>query len=460
MPTFTVSTKQQLSKALSDVRSGDTILLEGGDYGELDLNTIRQPNLRADKTITIASADPGDPAVFDGLGVRDASNLALEGLRFDFRTDASTSAGAIPFRVDSSDNIAIRNSTFTGDTYKGPDADLVGYGAGFGLRVLRSEDITLEGSDFSGFRVATNFTQSQNVIVRNNTYTEMSGDALKFAAIQGALIEGNRVENFRANPDDTYHQDMIQFFTSGTDVPSTDIVIRGNILHSGDGEFTQSIFMANEMVSSGRAGREMFYRNFLVEDNVIYNAHAHGITVGAVDGLTIRNNTILHNPADGDHSLVNIPKINVSDDSVRVSVTDNITDSIIGKSAAWEVSGNLFVQRTDVLGDGYYNDLFVAANRPDAPLEALQALPGGLVERLKVGADMTRFDSDARQPDGARARVAGQEHPFLRCRPFRGPLRPVGEQGRLPVGFRGRDDRYRTGHHAMSMTVRATMRWC
>ncbi len=393
MPTFNVSTKQQLSNALSDVRSGDTILLEGGEYGDLDLSSVRQSNLRADKTITIASADPGDPAVFNGLSVWNASNLALEGLKFNFRTDASTSAGAMPFRVDGSDNIAIRDSTFTGDSYKGSEADLVGYGAGFGLRVLRSENIILEGSEFSEFRVGTNFSQSQNLTIRNNIYSELSGDALKFAAVAGVLIEGNEIGNFRSNREDNYHQDMIQFFTSGTDVPSSDIVIRGNTLHSGGGEYTQSIFMANEMVSSDRAGREMFYRDILIEDNVIYNAHAHGITVGATDGLTIRNNTILHNPADGDHRQVYIPKINVSDGSVRVSVTDNITDSIIGKSAAWEVSGNLFVQRTDVLGDGYYNDLFVAANRPAAPFEALQALPGSLVERLKVGADMTRFDS-------------------------------------------------------------------
>ena len=393
MATFNVSTTSQLSKALSDVRSGDTIQLEGGNYGALDLNSQRQSNLRADKTITITSADPDDPAIFDGLTVRNASNLALEGLKFDFKTDASTSVSAIPFRVDQSSDIAIRDSSFTGDDYKGSDASLAGYGAGFGLRIIRSENVTLEGSDFSGFRVATSFSSSQGLTVRNNDYTDISGDALKFASIQGALIEGNRVGDFRTNPGDTFHRDMIQFLTSGTDTPSSDIVIRDNVLHSGAGPFTQSIFMGNEMVAFGRAGREMFYRDILIEDNVIYNAQAHGITIGSTDGLTIRNNTVLHNTAAGDHKSVHIPKINVSSDSLRVSITDNITDSIGGSpQAAWKISGNLFVQRTDVLGDGYYNDLFVAANRPDAPLEALQALPGGLVERLNVGADMTRFD--------------------------------------------------------------------
>ena len=65
---------------------------------------------------------------------------------------------------------------------------------------------------------------------------------------------------------------MIQFWTSGTTSPSTNIVIRGNILDSGDGGWTQSIFMRNEMVDTGGAGDAMFYQNILIEDNVIYNA--------------------------------------------------------------------------------------------------------------------------------------------------------------------------------------------
>ena len=94
---------------------------------------------------------------------------------------------------------------------------------------------------------------------------------------------------------------MIQVFTNGTDTPSTDLVIRGNILNSGDSKAaSQSIFMRNEVVDSQGAGRGMYYSNILIEDNVIYNAHANAIWVGYADGLSIRNNTILHNPASGD----------------------------------------------------------------------------------------------------------------------------------------------------------------
>ena len=93
---------------------------------------------------------------------------------------------------------------------------------------------------------------------------------------------------------------MIQFWTNGTTSPSTNITISENFLDSGNGEWTQSIFMRNEAVDSQGAGTEMFYQNVLIENNVIYNAHTHGITVGEADGLIIRNNTILQNYDLGD----------------------------------------------------------------------------------------------------------------------------------------------------------------
>ena len=67
--------------------------------------------------------------------------------------------------------------------------------------------------------------------------------------------------------------------------------------------------MRNEMVDTGGAGDEMFYRNITIEDNVIYNAQVHGITVGETHGLTIKNNTILRNQASGDDKLVHVPRI-------------------------------------------------------------------------------------------------------------------------------------------------------
>ena len=154
--------------------------------------------------------------------------------------------------------------------------------------------------------------------VVDNDVHSIRSDGFDFVEVNDVLIEGNHIHDFVANLGSGDHLDMIQFWTTGTTSPSTNIIIRGNILNSGAGDWTQSIFMRNEMVDLGLAGTEMFYRNILIENNVIYNAHAHGITVGETDGLTIRNNTILYNATISDGSVVHVPTINSSNASTNV----------------------------------------------------------------------------------------------------------------------------------------------
>ena len=163
------------------------------------------------------------------------------------------------------------------------------------------------------------------------------------------------------------------------------------MLDSGAGDWTQSIFMRNEVVDLGQAGKEMFYRNILIEDNVIYNAHAHGITVGETDGLTIRNNTVLQNKASVNNDSVYIPGIFSADASINVSVTNNIISKLsVHSTQNTVVENNLIVQRTDPNGPNYYGNLFVNALADGSATPAdLKALPGGLIEQMGVGSSLT-----------------------------------------------------------------------
>ena len=398
MAIIRVSNDTQLTKAIGDARAGDTLLLAGGDYGLLDLNGNKSGHLDFGSTVTIRSEDPGDPASFGGLKIRETGNVSIENVRFDFTTDAGTRLNSTPFRVDTSSGITIRDSVFDGDDFKGSDAAHKGFGTGFGLRIIGSDDVTLEGLEFSTFETAISVTGSRNVTLRDSEFRDMSGDATKFSDVQGMLIENNLITQFRANPDNTMHRDMIQFLNPAPATRSTDVTIRGNILDSGTGAWTQSIFINNEAVVKGGAGKASQHQNILVEDNLIYNSQLHGIYVAGTDGVTVRDNTVLHNIADGDFRNVSVPKINVDGTSSDVEILNNIVNSItngstLGKRSDWKIADNLFAQRTDPLGANYYQDLFVAADRPGAPLEALQALPGGLIQKLGVGAAMTRFNS-------------------------------------------------------------------
>ncbi len=314
MTTFNVASAAQLRSALSASKAGDAIMLAQGNYGALVVNGFQDARYKFGSPVTIASADPDRPAVFDQLDLAGVKNVILDGLSFDLVTTASTSAAEMPFRVDGSSDVTIRNASFDGDVFKGVSAAEAGFATGLGLLVARSQGVTVEKSEFFGFKEGAMLAKVSDLVIRDNGFHGMSGDAIKFSEITGGVIEGNRIGDFSSSAASDFHMDMIQFLTAGTDVPSSDIVIRGNVLNSGAGDWTQSIFMGNEAVTREGAGQEMFFRNILIEDNVIYNTHLHGIAVYAANGLTIRNNTVLRNSAAGDeNSGVYIPAISVSD---------------------------------------------------------------------------------------------------------------------------------------------------
>jgi hypothetical protein len=344
--TITVSTLAELKSALSGATGGETILLQGGDYGKLALSSVDFPS-----TVTIASADPDNPAVFSGLSLKNVSDLTFDGVLFDYTFSVDDATWFRPFSIEKSDNVTIRNSTFDGDLAEGRSAIDDGYGAGYGLGVRGGSNITVENNEFYNFNRGAVFSDISGLTVSSNDLHGMSSDGMDFVQVQNVLIEGNFLHDFQRSPDSGAHPDMIQFWTNGTNAPSGDIILRGNRLDIGEGAWTQSIFMRNEVVDSQGGGAEMFYYNVLIEDNVIVNGHLHGITVGETNGLTIRNNTLVHadgHDVDGADGGIEIPSIRVAAKATDVTIIDNITIGVNGYNGqpGWIVDGNLLLSPT------------------------------------------------------------------------------------------------------------------
>ena len=137
----------------------------------------------------------------------------------------------------------------------------------------------------------------------------------------------------------------------------------------------------------------MFYRDLLIEHNVIINAHLHGITVGETIGLTIRNNTLVHDALAGMQERggeLHIPRINVRKSAQDVQILRNVTAAIEGQNGQsdWTVAQNLLVQDRRRLKPGYYGAVFAAAS-PDRSdrLDAFAPLPGGPLDGTGIGAE-------------------------------------------------------------------------
>src|SRR5690625_5055010 len=390
-----------LYEALKTAEPGTVILLEPGEYGKLSLGRYNEVRADFPGNVTIRSADPDNPAVFNSVSLREVQNLSFEDIVFHAKGTETA------INVGDSSNIAIRNSLVTGDLIEDPTSPLEGLPSGSGMSIRNTDGIVLEGNELTNAIYAATIRFSSDVIVRDNEFHNIRIDGLRFGAVEDVLIEDNHFHDFVTREGLGDHRDMIQFWTTDTVTPTRNVVIRDNILDSGTGIDTQSIFMRNELVDSGRAGHELFYRDILIENNLIYNAHTHGITVGETKGLRIIDNTLLHNPDSGDRGGVSKPGIRTKEASTDVTIKNNIAHSVMEAPKGandWDVKHNLVVQSDHPAKPNYIGDLFVdaLAGGGDATLASLQGIPGGIVDQGGYGASLTRFD---KKPDGLTALI-------------------------------------------------------
>ena len=357
MATFNVTNSAQLTTALQQATGGDKILLAAGDYGQLEISG------KYTTPLTIASADASRPASFSTMSINGAENITIDKVVFDYTYRASDIATYKPFEVANSSKIVIQNSVFDGDVKSGTGTVFDGYGNAVGLSVRGSSSVQVATNEFKSWGAALRVNESQDIQVQANNIHDIRKDGMNFVEVKGVLIENNHIHDFRGLPDWTDHRDMIQFWTAGTSNASENIIIRKNLLDIGNGSHTQSIFMRNELVDTGRAGQEMYYKNVLIEDNIIKNHHLHGVTVGETNGLVIQNNTLIAAKPDaslpstqylldryGPTAGILVPRINADDDSHNVSVKGNsfyggsyFTGDRVdaGTGSDWNVTGNV-----------------------------------------------------------------------------------------------------------------------
>lgn len=395
-----VGNADELDRALASARGGEIITLQPGDYGELPNGGRTNGRFNFASPVTLISADPTRPARFSRLNLRAAANLVFDGVEMRYRFAAGDPIHLRPFGVRESRAVTFRNCRFIGDNATGTGTPADGYGYAIGLDVVGSQAVLVENCTFSVWHRAGVIARSTDVTLRGNTISGVRSDGFNFAQVNRVTIEGNRFGAFRTNLTTGDHPDMIQFWTNQTTAPSTDIVIRGNILDIGDGPWTQSIFMRNEEVDTGRKGREMFYRNIVITGNFIRNSHVHGITVGETDGLEVSNNTLIQAAESPRVLHVTVPGINIRPASENVRVVRNVTPRLPDRaSAGWVVADNLSVQRNFPRMPGFYNQVFVDAMVPGrAPLSSFAFLPGAFPNGPAPGAPAALFGEQSQGP--------------------------------------------------------------
>jgi hypothetical protein len=410
------ATPRTLKRTLRQVDPGDTVLLAPGEYGALSLQGAYGS---AAQRVTLRSEDVQNPARFSALKLEEAQGLILDGLVFEYRFKRRHNPSKRRVNeINNTQHVTVMNSLFDGDNAKATNTTADGYGASFGLSLRWAENIDLENNIFRTFFRGLVISQSRQLTLRNNEIYDMRSDGVDFAEVTDVLVEQNHFHSFRRDPQSRDHADMIQFWTAGTNSPSRNITIRNNVLNAKHGDWTQSIFMRNELVDRKQAGPEMLYQNISITGNVIINAHLHGITLGESKGVEISHNTLVRNrfaQLTNDNLKLHTPSIRLAEASYNVRISNNIVGTISGyeEQQDWRVLRNLIIQEQDSKSPGYYDDVFVSARYGDpAFLGPFIYLRDGPAGQKKVGAPLLRLSKRAAQNANIGPLVQVKQDPY------------------------------------------------
>lgn len=364
MTLYAVSSVTELYSALKLAVGGDRIELAAGHYDYIELKNSYSSvglsgQLNYDSPVLITSADANNPATIGRIDMRYSNNISFDNFIFNGDNSNSDTDYGILFNVANSSNISITNSELAGNA-EGYAATTDDFGNN-GINVRDSSGITVSGNDIHNFTFGTSFLNVSDLVITDNNLHDIQGDFMRLPGTVNGVIANNTFSNHLSSDHNINHADYIQFWTNAQTRGAENVTISGNTFLNGD-YYAQAIFMRNEYNdTTGGAHPEDHYKNITIEDNVIYNGHHHGVTIGYVDGIVVRNNTFIDDDtfsSGQDNGMA--PSINISY-GTGVEVYNNVVPGSvnISNSKVLVNEGNFFTNDVNEFASNYTGKLFL-----------------------------------------------------------------------------------------------------
>lgn len=337
-----VSDGTELASALDAATGGETIALEDGDYGTVEIN---------DKTfsdhVTVIAENPRK-AVFLKIGFDNSHYLRVCGV--------TTTGGQSGVLIEGgSTYIEILNSEFygAGAMFDRNNPDYTQVTQLYGLRADGGSSHLLIENNYAHDIKSSAFVffGVSDIVVRGNNADWLQSDGYKFGGVTNALVENNTgMQHVYSSPD--AHVDFMQ--AQGA---MSDSVFRGNVALMNTRSF-QGLFFGDATFS-----------NILFDQNVIYTGHTRGISADCAS-CTATNNTVLAAEKDGTfvvHKQVTIHGIGTQE--------NNVTSTYLSNSGLQGT--NHALQYEDPNGEFFYNDYYENAKAgPGLTIEDLRPVAG------------------------------------------------------------------------------------
>ncbi|MFQ3665754.1 MAG: right-handed parallel beta-helix repeat-containing protein, partial [Sphingomonadaceae bacterium] len=212
--TYTVSTTAELQSALAKAVGGDTIRLNPGSYGYINIASRNFGG--AGVVIRPATSRPR----LTRLQVSSSSGITLLGL--DVIGTNHPLVG-----IHGSSDILLAGLTLRGSENNDPWDD-----SNSGLHIRNSNRVSFTNSRVHDFKVGLFIQRSNGVVIADNEFSYLR-EGMNIAAADRLLIYRNRFQNFFPRYDLGEHPDAIQFWMTNETVQSRNVVIADNYIATG-----------------------------------------------------------------------------------------------------------------------------------------------------------------------------------------------------------------------------------
>jgi len=373
------------------IKAGDTLILLRGFHGDVDLS--RYIN---DEFITIDGQE-NSAVKLSSISFEAAAKWRLQGVSISpyhrpGYNPSNNRLGNIVAIADhdyfgpSSEIEVINNDIFTLDDISGWSASNWVDWASSGISV-NAERVLIDANQVRNIRFGITVS-SNNVVVRRNRVINFSGDGLRGLGDDG-LFEYNVVAN--AFDVDSNHDDGFQSFTNSRNFePIFRVTLRAN-------QFYYDLDHPNKGLIGAFQGIgcfDGFFNDWVIENNLLYINHWHGITLLGANNAKIFNNTLVDAVPDGRLRPRPWIKIGARKDSLGGgSGAGNITRNNI----AWMTNeGSGISQGTNVdPNDHDINDFFVDPANSDFSLLSTPLLVDAGIAEGAPTIDIRGFNRDA-----------------------------------------------------------------
>jgi hypothetical protein len=377
------------------VHAGDTIYLLSGYHGDIEIWQALNTDY-----ITVKAAPDAEPR-FRHIKLLACSNWIFDGIYISPSYTAPGTAPAAIFEVPynsfqgPSSHITLKNSkVFSVPSITGFSVSDWETKTFTGVNISHTDSTVIDNVHIYNINLGLGIADSPNSEIKNSTIENFRSDGLFAYQSNYTKIEYNTVKNaYDLTEGAGVHTDLMQFSSNGImDNAFTGLEVRGNKVIAHEDEHQP--FLGP---TQGISGFDGFYKDFVIENNVVIAGTNHGMSYyGAIDCRIINNTLVI--PWESDtYQQCPILIFNHKNGTKSTGniVRNNLTTQAYMISGSGIMDNNQFIQRAD------YNDHFVDAANFNFNLKSSSPVVNIGSTNLSPKIDIMKIDRDTNPDIGA-----------------------------------------------------------